>query len=109
MVLYNSNMAPSDVMSNAAPEEVKAGMDAWTTWAEKNGDALVDLGQPLETRGHLGSEASKTDAQVAGYSIMQRDSLDAVMEALEDHPHLSVPGNTIDVLEFLPMPGMESG
>jgi len=107
LVLYNSKMSAAEVMANATPEEAKAGMDAWLAWAAKAGDAVVDLGVPLGSGNHLeDGSASETSNEASGWSILQADSLDAVTGLLEDHPHLHVPGNTIDVLEFLPMPGM---
>jgi hypothetical protein len=36
----------------------------------------------------------------------EADSRDAVFELLRAHPHLGMPGeSSIEVLEFLPMPG----
>ena len=108
LVLYNSPMSASEVMANAKPEEVQAGMDAWMQWAQKNGDAIVDLGNPLEARLHLESGSSgQASNQGSGYSVLQADSVGAITKVLEGHPHLNVPGNTIDVFEFLPMPGMD--
>jgi hypothetical protein len=108
LVLYNSQMSASEVMASSTPEEAKAGMDAWMAWAQKAGDAVVDLGSPLEARTHLES-GSTTDSsnQASGYSVLQAESVDAVTSLLAEHPHLTVPGNTVDVLEMLPMPGME--
>ena len=110
MVIYNSQMSAAEVMANSTPEEMKAGMDAWMAWAQEHGDAIVDFGQPLEARVHLESGTSTAGTnQASGYSILQSDSIDALTKALENHPHLHVAGNTIDVLEVLPMPGMGSG
>jgi hypothetical protein len=108
LVLYNSPMSASEVMGSSSPEEMKAGMDAWMAWFQKNGDAVADLGNPVEARLHLESGSSgQSSNQASGFSIVQADSVDAATKVLEEHPHLSVPGNTIDVLEFLPMPGMD--
>jgi hypothetical protein len=107
LVLYNSQMSAADVMASATPEETKAGMDAWMAWAQKAGDAVVDLGLPLGPSMHLESgSTSESSSDASGYSILQADSLAAAASLLEEHPHLTVPGNTIDVLETLPMPGM---
>ena len=107
MVLYNSKMSAAEVMASATPEEAKAGMDAWMAWARRAGDAVVDLGLPLGSGNHLEvGGTSESSNEASGYSILQADSLEAATGVLEDHPHLQVPGNTIDVLEFLPMPGM---
>ncbi|HXJ62288.1 MAG TPA: hypothetical protein VNN79_00905 [Actinomycetota bacterium] len=108
LVLYNSPMSASEVMANASPEEAKAGMDAWMAWAQQARDAVLDLGVPLEARTHLEpGSTSDSASQASGYSILQADSVDAATSLLAEHPHLTVPGNTIDVLELLSMPGME--
>jgi hypothetical protein len=41
-----------------------------------------------------------------GYSILQAESKDALMALLKNHPHFMAPGASIEVFEFLPMPGM---
>ncbi len=48
MVLYRSALSARDQMASATPEQAKAGMEAWMAWAGKAGDAIVDLGAPLE-------------------------------------------------------------
>jgi hypothetical protein len=110
LVLYNSKMSAAEVMANATPEETKAGMDAWMAWAQQAGDAVVDLGVPLGESTHLeNGSASAGSNEASGYSIVEAGSLDAAAKLLEAHPHLHVPGNSIDVLEFLAMPGTEAG
>ena len=47
LVLYNSPVSAADLMEHSTPEEMKAGMDAWTEWGAKAGSALVDFGLPL--------------------------------------------------------------
>lgn len=106
LVLYNSPIPAAEMMANATPEQTQAGMDAWMAWAQKIGDSIVDLGVPLGSgkRIETGS-VSDAPTQAAGYSILQADSLDSAAKMVEDHPHLETPGGTIDVLEFLAMPG----
>ena len=91
-------------MANASPEEMQAGMEAWMGWARDAGPALADFGAPLDATGHLGEAASGPD-NVVGYSFLEADSADAAASILKPHPHLSVDGNSIDVLELLPTPG----
>jgi hypothetical protein len=55
LVLYRSPMSPRDMMANASPEEMQAGMDAWMGWARNAGPAVVDLGAPLDGVRHLGA------------------------------------------------------
>jgi hypothetical protein len=51
--------------------------------------------------------AYSTSGFLGGFSILQADSADALKKQLEDHPHLMVEGNSIEVCEFLALPGME--
>jgi muconolactone delta-isomerase len=46
------------------------------------------------------------DGDVTGYSILQADSRGALDDLLADHPHRHMPGASIDVLEFVALPGM---
>lgn len=104
LVLYRAEISAQEQMANTSPEQAHAGMEAWMAWASKAGDAIVDLGMPLRPCTHLGTgDTAVGDA--AGFSIMQGESLEAVTEVLAGHPHLGW-GGTIDVLEFLPLPGM---
>src|SRR5215510_13456177 len=55
MVLYRSFASARDQMENATPEQRKAGMDAWMAWAARAGDAIVDLGSPLDSVTRVGA------------------------------------------------------
>jgi hypothetical protein len=70
-------------------------MEAWQAWAQTAGPAIVDLGAPLDG-----------DGDVTGFSILEADSRSAIDELLADHPHRHMAGATIDVLEFISLPGM---
>ena len=107
MVLYRSSMSAGEQMAAGTPEEAQAGMEAWMNWSGKAGSAIVDLGSPLASVGSVG-KASKADGLgVAGFSILEAESADAVKKLLDGHPHFQSPGDTsIEILEFLPIPGM---
>jgi len=106
MVLYRSSTPPRDQMANLSPEQAKAGMEAWMTWAGKAGSAIVDLGSPLGAVGNVG-KAGPSGWPIGGFSILEADSVDGVKKVLDDHPQLSMPGEaSIEILEFLPVPGM---
>jgi hypothetical protein len=107
MVLYRSSTSARDQMAGATPEQMKAGMDAWMAWAGKAGDAIIDLGTPLALATRLGpGSATVGGDDIAGYSILQAASAPDLSDVLAGHPHLEMPGNSIDVLEMLAMPGM---
>ena len=106
MVLYRSSTPPRDQMANLSPEQAKAGMEAWMTWAGKAGSAIVDLGSPLGAVATVG-KAGPSGWPIGGFSILEADSVDGVKKVLDDHPQLSMPGEaSIEILEFLPVPGM---
>jgi hypothetical protein len=95
-------------MASSTPEQAQAGMDAWMKWAEKCGDAIVDLGSPLGTAKRVTpGGVSDSPSQAGGFSVLQGDSIDDVTALLADHPHFMTPGDpSIDVSEYLPIPGM---
>ena len=103
LVLYRAPVSAREQMANVTPEQAQAGMDLWTAWAGKVGDAIVDLGSPL------GDAAIVRDGEpygdLAGYSILEADSRDALMELLQDHPHLHTAESQVEVHEMLPIPG----
>lgn len=94
LVLYRSEATVAEQMANNSPEDAAAGMAAWMAWFAEVGDALVDGGSP--TQGG--------DGTIGGYSILEADSPAAADALLANHPHRQI--GDIDVLEFLPMPGM---
>jgi hypothetical protein len=107
MVLYRASRSAREQMSGMTPEQAQAGMEPWTKWASSAGDAIVDLGSPLTTVATLGTAPGDDGGQaIAGFSILEAESGDAVTKLLEEHPHFHTPGPTsIQVLELLPIPG----
>jgi hypothetical protein len=100
LVLYRSSITAGEQMAQSTPEQTQAGMDAWTAWAEQAGDAVVDLGTPVEVVETGGDSGDP----IGGYSILQAESNEALGKVLEDHPHKAM-GGTIETLECLRMPG----
>lgn len=106
LALYRSSVSARDQLANATPEQAKAGMEAWMTWAANAGDAIVDLGSPLAAAAHVGPSSAGVDAaQLSGFSVLQAESANALTKVLDGHPHLGMQGGSIEVLEYLPMPG----
>jgi hypothetical protein len=95
LVLYRSSTPAREQMAAASPEEAQAGMQAWQSWGQKAGSAIVDFGAPLDGTG-----------DVTGFSVLEADSRSAMDDLLADHPHRQAPGAEIDVYEFMALPGM---
>ena len=107
LILYRSPISAEQQMASADPEQGQAGMDLWTAWMHKAGDALVDGGAPLGTPLSLPKGGANGAPFATGYSILQAGSLEEVRSLLEGHPHLLTPGGAfIDVQEMLAIPGM---
>jgi hypothetical protein len=101
LVLYRSKLTAAEQMAQGTPEQAQAGMEAWTAWAARAGDAVVDLGTPLE----VVETGGDTGDPVGGYSILQAESAEALAKVLDGHPHSEM-GGTIETLELLVVPGM---
>jgi len=102
MILYRSGTSARDQLANATPQEMEAGLEAWRIWATKVGYALTDFGAPLAHTTHVGPGGRSADG-VAGFSVVEAGSAEEVETILDGHPHLATPGNSIEVLEFIPM------
>ncbi|MFI5271018.1 MAG: hypothetical protein ACHQT9_03175 [Candidatus Saccharimonadales bacterium] len=109
MVLYVSKVPASERMASASPEDMKASMEEWMSWKDKTSKTVdVDFGMPLQVVNSITAEGvGEGHTPVSGYAILEGDSKGTIIEALRDHPHLKVPGNAIEVLEFLSMPGLD--
>jgi hypothetical protein len=104
MVLYRSSIPVREMMAGATPEQAQAGMQAWQAWASQAGSAIVDLGAPLASGRTVGGSGG---GDVSGYSVVEADSEDAAAALFAEHPHLHTPGDSsIEILEFIDMPGM---
>ena len=107
MILYRSTVSAREQMANATPEQRQAGMEAWMAWASRAGNAIVDLGAPVKAAACVSADGVRdSDSQASGYSMLQGESKDEIDSLLADHPHLKMPGASIDVFEALAMPGM---
>lgn len=109
LVIYYAPVTANEQMAKASPEEMKKGMEPWMAWAKKCGDGLVDMGTPLGNGKRVGKSGavSDSDKQVTGHSILQAEDMEAAVEMMKGHPHLSwVDGCEIEVYEMMPLPGM---
>jgi hypothetical protein len=108
LVLYKASAAAFEQAMKSTPEQQKAGMDAWMTWAKKAAGSIVDLGAPLgKSQRVTTGGASPTTNDLGGYSILQAESKEAVAEVLKGHPHFMMgQDSSIEVTEIMPMPGM---
>ncbi len=106
LVLFQSHLSIEEQMK-ASHEDMQKGMDLWVKWFEAHRQSIVDHGAPLGDETTITKKgSSRPTTFIGGYSILQGDTSDAVKAMLADHPHFMVEGNSIEVLEVLPTPGM---
>ena len=108
IAIYSIPASALAEMGRPDPEQMKAAMDEWMKWAEKNSKSIVDLGAPLgKTKRITAAGATDTKNELTGYTIVQGESLDAVATMFADNPQFKMAdGAAIEVMECLEMPGM---
>jgi len=104
LVLYKSSASAGEQMAGS-PGQAQEAMRQWMAWMEKAGPALVDPGSPLGEATELPPVAGQPGRHVGGYSILQGESVEDINKLLDGHPHYHSPDATIEVREFLAMPG----
>lgn len=106
LVLYRANAGALEQMAKATPEQSKSVMDAWLAWTKKAGPGLVELGAPTTSPTKYTSSkggAQSGDPTIGGYSVLQAESSQKLVELLDGHPHFATPGSAIEVHELVPI------
>ncbi len=89
------------------PKEA-SGMQAWQAWAQANSTAIVDMGGPLGKTKRISKQGIvEVRNEMGAYTVVQAESHEAAAKLFENHPHFMIfPGDAIEVMERLPIPGM---
>jgi hypothetical protein len=84
------------------------GMKAWGDWVTRNQAAIVDNGAPLGKTKRIDASGIKdTSNALSAYTIVQAESHEAAAKLFVNHPHFTIfPGESIEIMECLPIPGM---
>lgn len=84
-----------------------SGIKAWGEWMVSNKAAIVEEGGPLgKTKRTAAQGVSDTKNSMAGYVIVQAESHEAAAKMFENHPHFTIfPGDSVEIMECLPIPG----
>ena len=88
----------------ANPEEAKQHMDKYREWLASLGDAVVSALNPLKDT-HVVSANGATNGSstaMSGFTIIQANSLEAVLEMSKTCPFLEI-GGTLEVSELMQM------
>jgi len=88
-------------------EREAAGIRAWGNWMTGHKSAIVDPGGPLgKTKRTTAQGVSDTRNSMTGYVIVEAESHEAAARLFENHPHFTIfPGEAVEIMECLPIPG----
>jgi hypothetical protein len=86
----------------------QAGMKAWQQWGADNARSIVSMGAPLgKTKRVDANGISDTKNAMAAYTVVQAESHEAAARLFRNHPHFMLfPGDSVEIMECLPIPGM---
>ena len=86
----------------------KAGMEAWMTWATEHKNSIVDNGSPLGKTKRIDKNGiSDAKNEIGAYTVVEAESHEDAAKLFENHPHFMIfPGDRVEVMECLPIPGM---
>lgn len=111
-VFLGSKSSPRMAAWMALPDaERKAkerdGIAAWKAWAQDNQAAIVAIGGPLGKTKKI-SQAGIEDItnEMSAFTVVRADSQEAAAKLFLNHPHFAIfPGESIEVMPVLPIPG----
>ena len=88
-------------------EREAAGREAWGDWMAKNSGSVVDSGGPLgKTKRADAKGVADIRNNMAAYVVVQAKSHEAAAKHFLNHPHFTVfPGEAVEIMECLPIPG----
>ena len=98
-------IALSDLERRAKEQE---GIAAWKAWIERHQAAVVGMGGPLGKTKKV-SQAGIDDVSnaLSGFIVVRANSHEAAARLFENHPHFTIfPGEAVEVMPVLPIPGM---
>ncbi len=78
----------------------EAGVKAWYAWRERHANSLVGTDTMVgKTKRLTRSGVSDAHNEIAGFLLVEAETLEAAADLFLDHPHLSIfPGDGIDVM-----------
>lgn len=83
-------------------EETKMKTE-WDAWMAAHKDTVLNTIALGKTKRVSASEVMDVKNDMMISSFVQGESHEAVAEVFKDHPHLGIPGATIEIMEIRPM------
>jgi len=85
----------------------EAGVKAWHAWVSANAASITQMGSPLGKTKRVSKQGiADVRNDMGAWTVVQADSHDDAAKLFQDHPHFTIfPGDAIEVMELLPVPG----
>lgn len=114
MAIYIGTASSPKMTEWMAMEEGKrkkleaAGIKAWGDWMTAHKSVIAEIGGPLgKTKRVSAQGVADTKNSLSGYVVVRADSHEAAAKMFEKHPSFShFPGDSVEIMEVLPIPGM---
>lgn len=98
-----------NALSEADQEKrIQKGMDAWGKWMQDHSSKIVVPGGPLGKTLQVNKEGiSSVVNRDCGYVVIEAENHEAAAKMFLNHPHFAIfPGENVEIMECLPIPGM---
>jgi hypothetical protein len=99
-------------MEEGKRKELEAsGIKAWGAWMAAHESAIVYAGGPLgKTKRTAADGVTDIKNNMSGFVIVEAASHEAAARMFEKHPHFTIfPGDSVETMECLPIPGQAPG
>ena len=100
-------LAWRDLPEKERKEREARGVQAWHAWVDRNQAVIADMGAPLGRTKRV-TQAGIADIRnnLGAYVVVRAESQEAAARLFLGHPHFAIfPGDGIEVMECLPIPG----
>lgn len=111
-VFLGSKDSPRMKAWHSLPEQERLarereGIAAWKAWVDRHRETIVEIGGPLGKTKTIGERGVEDTANaLTAFTVVRAASHDDAARMFEGHPHFTIfPGESIDVMPVLPIPG----
>ncbi|HXH74087.1 MAG TPA: hypothetical protein VNJ08_03935 [Bacteriovoracaceae bacterium] len=111
LAIYRGEPKGNDEWNNLPVDEkqkrVQLGMEAWGKWVEENSSIIVYPGGPLGKTLQVNKKGvSSIVNNDCAFVIIEATTLEEGASKFLNHPHFSIfPGENVEIMECLPVPG----
>jgi hypothetical protein len=102
LILYKTPVSVMEAWMSKPAEETKAEQEKmkadWDKWMTEHGANIAETLGAGKTKSVSSTGVSDIKNDVMLYSIVNAESHEEAAKLFEGHPHLSVPGSTIEIM-----------